>query len=811
MDDSLDKLLKVLDNRDVLNLRFMSPDGKLKGGIQSTKSKDKLKSYLEKYDGKRNIYFTLNPIKQEVLKERREGLNKGKSISDNEIDKYSLMLIDIDPKRKSKTSSNDYEYGEAKKLAVKISEYLEKIGVGKPIFASSGNGYHLILKADIDNKVDNVDIVKKFLKSLDEVFSNAIVKVDTTTGNPSRLTRFYGTKNCKGEDTEDRPRRRSEIISMGNQERRVTTDDLLMVIRDLKASKHEVEPKDNKYNLERVLNNVGIHVSHIKKEEDRQIYVLKRCPFNDEHTDKAAYIVEFDNGNIVAGCHHESCMGNDWNLLVKKYGIKYGNKNTDNIDNTDNKDKYNKKESQETILLNIVDKLEIRCTNTNEVYVKVDNNGSVENLSINSQKFKNWLILNYYTKENKMPSNENIGKSISLLQAKSMLSNNKIQVEKRCCINDNTIYYDLLNNKGEVVKINKHGWEIVTKHQCLFTSGDSMKSQVKPVEYSDLSILDKYFRYKDKNHLILQKVILVSLFIDNIQRPISVLHGEKGASKTTTMKLIREIVDPSHVPVTSISRNVEDLAITLSNQYLICFDNIDSISKDISDLLCMAVTGGGYSKRKLYTDSDEKLMYFQKGIVLNGINVVTTRPDLLDRSILMELERIPTEERLEESQLNKQIKEDMPKILGAIFTTLSKAMNIYDDIHLEKLGRLADFTRWGYAIAEVSGIGGEKFLDAYLNNQIDANYEAILSNPVGLAINKFIDESKKWEGTPTELLSKLNEVAEEENIDTSNRLWPKAPNVLSRRLNEIKSNLQDIGIKVTISKGIQRTINLSKI
>lgn len=186
--------------------------------------------------------------------------------------------------------------------------------------------------------------------------------------------------------------------------------------------------------------------------------------------------------------------------------------------------------------------MEISCTNTNEVYVSVDNDGNIENLNVDSQKFKNWLILKYYTKENKIPSNENIGKSITLLKAKSIRSNNKVQVKKRCCINDNTIYYDLLNNKGEVVKINKAGWKIVSNHPCLFTSGESMKNQVKPVEYSDLSILDKYFRYKDDNHLILQKIILVSLFIDNIQRPISVLHGEKGSSKTTTMKLIREKV-----------------------------------------------------------------------------------------------------------------------------------------------------------------------------------------------------------------------------------------------------------------------------
>ena len=40
---------------------------------------------------------------------------------------------------------------------------------------------------------------------------------------------------------------------------------------------------------------------------------------------------------------------------------------------------------------------------------------------------------------------------------------------------------------------------------------------------------------------VLQKIALVSLFIDNIQRPICVLHGEKGSAKTSTMKLIRII------------------------------------------------------------------------------------------------------------------------------------------------------------------------------------------------------------------------------------------------------------------------------
>ena len=78
------------------------------------------------------------------------------------------------------------------------------------------------------------------------------------------------------------------------------------------------------------------------------------------------------------------------------------------------------------------------------------------------------------------------------------------------------------------------------------------------------------------------------------------------------------------------------------------------------------------------------------------------------------------------------------------------------------------------------------------------------------AIIKFMESNRKWDGTSTELLKELIKVAEEENINVSSSGWPKAANSLSRRLNEIKSNLQDIGISIQIVKGKERKIIISK-
>ena len=48
-------------------------------------------------------------------------------------------------------------------------------------------------------------------------------------------------------------------------------------------------------------------------------------------------------------------------------------------------------------------------------------------------------------------------------------------------------------------------------------------------------------------------------------------------------------------------------------------------------------------------------------------------------------------------------------MIGGAFTLLSKAMAIYPHVELNELFRMADFTRWGYAVAEAAGVGDIHF------------------------------------------------------------------------------------------------------
>jgi hypothetical protein len=92
------------------------------------------------------------------------------------------------------------------------------------------------------------------------------------------------------------------------------------------------------------------------------------------------------------------------------------------------------------------------------------------------------------------------------------------------------------------------------------------------------------------------------------------------------------------------------------------------------------------------------------------------------------------------------------------------------------------------------GYKENRFLDAYYRNINVLTEEAIEAHPVATAIVIFMSDKGKWNGTITELYTELEKTATDSMIDTFSKIWPKAPNSLSRRLNEVKTNLRAKGI-----------------
>ena len=454
----------------------------------------------------------------------------------------------------------------------------------------------------------------------------------------------------------------------------------------------------------------------------------------------------------------------------------------------------------------------------NKPFIAIKINGHAETLGLDSQRFKNWIYRFFYENTGKIKS-EQVENTIKVLESKAEFSENRKRLELRLAkasTDEFTFYYDLTNSNWSAVKITPAGWTIENSPPILFKRYSNQLPQVNPflpspsyltIDDKDDTILDKFIdllNVKDNDNKLLLKCYIISLFIPSIAKPILMLHGEQGSAKTTLQELIKMLIDPSIVKTLTFPRDINELVQQLSHNYIAYYDNISIIKEQISNALCRAVTGAGFSKRQLYTDDDDILYYFLRCIGFNGINLAATKADILDRGIIIQLERIQKEKRRKIEDIWKDFEILRPHLLAYIFDILVKVLQVKQKGGIKVsngLNRMADFEEYAEIISRCMGYREGEFLRVYQDNigiQID---EAIQANPLSMAVVELMDnkdDGDELDKTPTELYLELNEIAETKlkiNIQKI-KSWPKSPNQLSRKLNEAQTNLREKGIEI---------------
>ncbi len=740
------------------------------------------------------IYFTLNPVKPELLSRAKNRIVKGakNTTADADIQCRRWFPIDFDPVRATGISSTDEEHQAALTIAKEVQQFLTEKGWSEPVFADSGNGAHLLYAIDLPNDEESTMLVKTTLEGLDFLFSNETVNVDKGVYNAARIWKLYGTMACKGDHTDERPHRLSQILTYPEEPKEVSVEQLralaaLCPTMPTKAkSTSKKSSTDATFNLEEFIEKHGLDVAlSAPWQKTATKYVLSTCPWNESHTNRSAVIIQFENGAIAAKCHHNSCSEENWQTLRKKF--------EPNWNPSINKEE-SKKESQADILIRVSDGAEFFKSDLGEAYAAVILNGHKEVMKVKDKKFKMWLTKQYYDATKRAPGSDAMNQALGVMEMKAAFEGDDHRLQLRVAEKGDAFYYDLANEDWSVVKVEPNVCHVLNEPPILFTRNKNTKAQVLPNFTGDLKKLLNHVRIKNEDDQILYLVYLVTCFIPSIPHVVLVFSGEKGASKSTSMRMTRQIVDPAVQDLLTMPNSMKDLAISLANNYMPSFDNLDGLSAEKSDLLCITSTGGAFSKRTLFTDDDETLLELRRCVGMTGINVVVTRADLIDRSIIIELDRIPENERKEEREVWEAFEKDRANVVGGALQTLARAMAIYPNLKLDKLSRMADFTRWGYAIAEVLGYGGNRFLQAYRKNRNKSNEEAISSHPVAATVVAFMKDKQTWSGSVSRFLSELERVAELERINIKVKTFPKAAHILSRRLKEVTSNLEDVGI-----------------
>jgi len=411
---------------------------------------------------------------------------------------------------------------------------------------------------------------------------------------------------------------------------------------------------------------------------------------------------------------------------------------------------------------------------------------------IHGPVFHRWLSAKFWNQYEKGYNTECFNQVISTLEGQAFHENVKQHLFNRIARYDGIIYYDLGDDQ-RVVRIDREGWKIVTSCPVKFRRFKHQKPQVTPQEGGDIRRVLQYINLRQDKDKLLFLTYLVAVLVPDIPRVILVHVGSQGAAKSTAMRVVRSLIDPSYSDLLSPPADTNELGQLANHNYCLYFDNLSRISDDLSDILCRLATGIGFSKRKLYSD-DEDILYNQKvAIGFNGVTLVAHKADVLDRCLILgSWERIPDNQRLEENELLQNFDKEKPFILGALFTVLSETLRISPDVKLPKRPRMADYARYAASAAISLGESVDAFLSAFEENTIRQNQATIESSPVAQTILDFMNDKSEWIGTSSDLYGLLKKSADKVQLDG----FPKGVNWLWRKIEVVRPNLQSMGVSV---------------
>lgn len=437
------------------------------------------------------------------------------------------------------------------------------------------------------------------------------------------------------------------------------------------------------------------------------------------------------------------------------------------------------RKTQSQILVGMASDMFLFYDEQSNTYAKVKIKNHYEIWPIRSSDLKLILIGRYLElNEDKAPSSQAMSDALTALEAKARIHGTKNKIHVRIAETDDALYLDLCNEEWQVVEIKKEGWQIVDESPVYFKRSKIMQPISAPTKKGCIEDLKPFINFNDESDYKLIIAWLLSTFKENSPFPILTIQGEQGSSKSTTTKVLRALIDPSSLPLRALPKDEKDLAIAANNTWILAFDNLSSLSNQMSDSLAKLSTGGGLATRKLYSDDEESVFNIMRPSILNGIDDIGKRQDLLDRSIVINLPSIPETKRTDEKTFWKDFNSKKAEILGALCTVVSKALSELPHTTLDSKPRMADFSLWITASEKALNWPPGDFMSIYNNNRDKAIDQGLESDPFATAVMELLKRNDEWIGNASQLLSEAARFTDERTVRSN--AWPTARSVRNR-------------------------------
>jgi hypothetical protein len=239
-----------------------------------------------------------------------------------------------------------------------------------------------------------------------------------------------------------------------------------------------------------------------------------------------------------------------------------------------------------------------------------------------------------------------------------------------------------------------------------------------------------------------------------------------------------------------------DITLCALHGFIFATDNLSGLRGHVSDFFCRLSTGQESRKRTLYLDGGLTTIAIRRPCILNGIDSIARRPDLLDRSIILN-PPVLRSGRLLETRLWPQFDKLHAEFLGALLDGVSAGLRNLPITILKDPPRMADFATWVSACESAMPWPTGEFMKAYKGARESGN-ETLLENdkfsaallvyarglPVGLPVIQ----------SASDLHEKLNRKVPHWH---RGKYWPETEDKLGGRLVLLGPAFAQLGIVIT--------------
>jgi len=282
------------------------------------------------YDGKANLYITLNPVNPTLIARAHNRVNDRAehATADADVLRRRWFYLDIDPVRPSGISSSETEREAALATLNLVTDYLSSTGWPLPVTAMSGNGYYALYRIDLPNSLETAALLQAVVEALASQFDASTVHIDTTVYNASRIAALVGTVKRKGDNLPERPHRRSCIVTVPH-DISVVSEELLRAVaaQAVKYNTPAYSPGSSGIgqgdSLRDALDRLGVEY-HVQAPDAQGFtwYHVRRCPLHDDGQDFECGVGQRLPGGPLAGkCFHPEGTGKGWREWKAALGI----------------------------------------------------------------------------------------------------------------------------------------------------------------------------------------------------------------------------------------------------------------------------------------------------------------------------------------------------------------------------------------------------------------------------------------------------------------------------------------------------------